>query len=152
MKDENAYKTAVEVFTKYMVANKYRKTPERYAIFEKINEYEGHFSAEELYCAMQQNYRVSLATVYNTLELLCKSLLIVKHQFGTHEAQYEKIFGNSIHHHLICTGCGRVREFSDKNIRIAIQSKRYANFAPQHYSLYVYGLCNDCKKADTKKA
>ena len=38
-----------------------------------------------------KNYRVSRATLYNTIDLLIESGLVRKHQFGN-QAQYEKSF------------------------------------------------------------
>lgn len=147
MKEEYSLDGVKEIFTKYLMEHKHRKTPERFAILEQIYTYEGHFNAEDLYQKMQEDYRVSLATVYNTLELLLKCRLIVKHQFGSQLAQYEKGFGTaSIHHHLICTHCGTVKEFSDKKIRTAIQNKKFAQFDITHYSLYLYGCCKKCKQ------
>ena len=96
---------------------------------------------------MKSEYRVSLATIYNTLELLTECKLIIKHQIGGQFAQYEKTFGNNTHHHLICTNCGKVKEFTDKQLRLAIQNRKFAHFQMSHYSLYLYGLCQNCKIA-----
>jgi len=52
-----------------------------------------------------KNYRVSRATVYNTLDLLVECDLVSKHQFGKNLAQYEKSYGYKQHDHLICTEC-----------------------------------------------
>ena len=145
MKEENSYEQVKDIFTEYLVKKNHRKTPERYAVLEHIYQHEGHFDAELLYNAMQKDYRVSLATVYNTLDLLLDCSLIVKHPFAGHTAQFEKTFGSSIHHHLVCSKCGTVKEFSDKKIRTTIQSKSFASFETTHYSLYLYGLCNKCK-------
>ncbi len=146
MKEEDSFEAVKEVFTEFLKKHHHRKTPERYAILERIYSYEGHFNADILYNHMQENYRVSLATVYNTLELLLESRLIIKHQLGGQFAQYEKVFGINTHHHLICTNCGKVKEFSDKQIRVAIQAKQFAHFHTSHYSLYLYGLCKKCKE------
>ena len=81
MKEESAPLSPTELFTDYLIRHKHRKTPERYAILEKIYSIDGHFNAEALYELMQNDYRVSLATVYNTLDLLLDAALIVKHQF-----------------------------------------------------------------------
>ncbi len=145
MKDENTFDTIKDVFTEYLIEKKHRKTPERYHILEEIYAYDGHFNAESLYNLMQEKYRVSLATIYNTLELLLDCNLIIKHQFGDQVAQYEKTFGAGIHHHLVCTNCGKIKEFSDKGIRTAIQSKKFSGFTSSHYSLYIYGTCKKCK-------
>ena len=147
MKEEVSYESIKEAFTEYIQKHKHRKTPERYAILERIYSYEGHFNADILYNAMKSEYRVSLATIYNTLELLIECKLIIKHQIGGQFAQYEKTFGNNTHHHLICTNCGKVKEFTDKQLRLAIQNRKFAHFQMSHYSLYLYGLCQNCRIA-----
>lgn len=146
MKEESTLDKAKDLFTEFLKKNRCRKTPERYAVLEHIYRSEGHFTAESLYREMQGEYRVSRATVYNTLELLAQSQLVVKHRFGTQEARYEKAFGDKLHHHLVCIDCGKVKEFTDKSIRTAIQAKRFAYFEPCYYTLYVYGLCSRCKQ------
>jgi Fur family ferric uptake transcriptional regulator len=147
MKEEVSYESIRELFTEYLKKRKHRKTPERYAILEKIYSYEGHFNADILFNLMTTEYRVSLATIYNTLDLLIDCKLIIKHQLGGQFAQYEKTFGNSTHHHLICTNCGKVKEFSDNQLRLSIQNRKFAHFQTSHYSLYMYGLCQKCKVA-----
>ena len=63
---------------------------------------------------MIDEYRVSLATVYNTLDLLLEAGLLIKHQFDGQPAEYEKSIGTTIHNHAVCTICGHVKEFTDK--------------------------------------
>ncbi|MEA4981476.1 MAG: Fur family transcriptional regulator [Paludibacter sp.] len=144
MKEENI--PAINIFKEYLAKHKHRKTPERFAILEKIYAFEGHFDAETLFESMQNEYRVSLATVYNTLDLLLESGLVIKHQFDGLSAQYEKALGSNIHNHSVCIVCGKVKEFTDKKIRKAIQSKEFANFQSTHYSLYIYGVGKKCSK------
>ena len=146
VKEVHSYEKIRGVFTQYLIDHKHRKTPERYAILERINGYVGHFNADILYNSMKVDYRVSLATVYNTLELLLDAKLIIKHQLGGQHTQYEKNFGSNTHNHLVCTNCGKVKEFSDKQIRISIQSKTFSLFEMSHYSLYLFGLCSKCKE------
>lgn len=145
MREDYSLESVKEIFTKFLIGKKHRKTPERYAILERVYSHDGHFNAELLYNAMQSDYRVSLATVYNTLELLLECKLVVKHQFGDQIAQYEKTFGTVMHNHLVCTTCGKIKEFSDNKVRTIIQNKKFAQFEVSYYSLYLYGTCKKCK-------
>lgn len=131
------------LFSRHLTEQKMRKTPERYAILEEIYSRDDHFDAEALYIHMKtHNYRVSRATVYNTLELLVNCELVKKHQFGSNLAKYEKSFGYRQHDHLICNDCGKVVEFCDPRVQqIKNMMGELLQFKVTSHSLNLYGNC-----------
>lgn len=147
--NEQLFSEAKDIFTEYMESNNLRKTPERFAILEEIYKRTDHFDAEALFIHMKtQEYRVSRATVYNTLELLVACDLIAKHQFGKNVTQYEKSYGSKQHDHLICEDCGKVVEFCDPRIQqIKNMMGEMLNFEITHHNLDLYGKCKGaCEK------
>jgi Fur family ferric uptake transcriptional regulator len=137
-----------EEFTEYLTLHKHRKTPERFAILDYIYSTKGHFDIDSLYKSMMEmHFRVSRATLYNTIDLLLDCGLVVKHQFGGNVSTYERSYGNENHSHLICTSCGEVWEMKNNDLMTPAQLKKIRRFTVNYYSMYIYGVCSKCAHA-----
>lgn len=134
----------------------YRYTVPREEILRVLSDTSEHLSAEEIYLKVREaNPTIGLATVYRTVELLVEMGLLFKSDFGDGRGRYELVSERSDdhHHHLVCTNCRRVIDYTDyldeeKDMLVRTEkglSKKY-NFRIKNHLVQFYGLCDRCQQ------
>ena len=117
------------LFTEYLTEKKLRKTEERYAIFKEICAFPGHFDMCMLSDRLEQdNFHVSKATLYNTLDVLVDAGLVVRHQITVQSVQYELRIYADTHLHLVCTRCGAIRELRNSYVESGYEKLESLSF------------------------
>jgi Fur family peroxide stress response transcriptional regulator len=124
-----------------------RLTPQRQVILQFLKETEEHPTAEQVYQKIGEQFPgISLATVYNTLNMLKELGVIRELSYGDMSSRYD---GNDTEHaHLVCENCNHV-------IYIACppQESMQTPDIDQHgfqirsYRLEYYGTCESCQTA-----
>ena len=132
-----------KILNKHLELKGLRKTQERYAIIKEIYSFDHHFDADELYSQMiKKKYRVSRATIYNTLDLLVSLELVSRHVFKDNIAKYEKSFGFRQHDHIILDN-EEIIEFCDPRIQsIKNTLEEMFDVKIKNHSLYFFAEKN----------
>lgn len=123
-----------------------RLTGQRQLLLQLIEEHGGHLDAQELYrLASEQNPRLSLSTVYRTMNLLRDLGLVNEVHLGEEHHHYE-LRPRSEHFHLVCVGCGRVVEIGGELIDDLKRGVgREYDFELTQSQVELIGLCRECR-------
>ena len=105
-----------------------------------------HLSAEDIYrILIDQKEEVGVATIYRVLSQFEESGIVEKLNFENNQAVYE-LCGVEHHDHLVCVKCNKIIEFQDDIIEEhQIQIAKKYGFELTDHSLYLFGLCSDCR-------
>ena len=123
-----------------------RVTNQRLLVLQVIQQGQGHLDADEIYRrAREQNPRLSLSTVYRTLQAFKKLGLIEELHIDEGHHHYEK--RSTQHHHLVCLGCGRVVEFQYPSANLIKKNVREArDFEITSSEIRMTGYCPRCRQ------
>lgn len=135
--------------TKTLREHGYKLTRQRLAVIKTIASTQDHLTTTNIYQKVHQNYpdiNIGLVTIYRTLELLNRLKLICEIHAESNCHSYT-ISAPGHHHHLICSNCDKVIDFSSCNLEEVQQNlTRETGFRIDSHSLEFAGLCQDCQK------
>lgn len=147
MTTTDEYKAAVLVLNQYIWEHHLRHTVEREIILRIICNLPQPFaSAQVVGKAHEEN--ISQATVYNCISLFEQAGIIslLQRKAKKSATQWEVVSGKQNRLQLVCKKCGRVSDFKDIAITNAVKLRKYSNFEPKHFTIFVYGECKHCRK------
>lgn len=150
-KKEDILQSSSSRLCAYLDEHQLRHTPERFTILSTVCKLQ-RFTIDELRASLNE-LAISRATVYNTLSLLEDAQLVrrLTKEYGVRAAQYELVRATDSVVQIICQRCGRVGIVKDPTIKRMLADKRWSNFEPDHFSLYVVGQCKVCRRRSNKK-
>lgn len=128
-----------------------KNTPQRQVILAYLMTSHEHPSIDMIYEHVRQSgFSVSLATVYNTLELLQANKLITEvASDNSGHMRYDYL--DKPHYHVICVSCNKIVDvFDDSFKRLEQKSADETGYQIYNSQYEVYGLCPDCQAKQQK--
>jgi Fur family ferric uptake transcriptional regulator len=131
-------------FQKYLKDAALPFTEEREKIVNLISDMDCHFTVDELLTnSIEQELKISRATVYRTIQLLLDAELINKVSRRDQPPVYEPIFDKGRHNHMLCLSCGKIEDFSSPEIEKVLKVIADENgFNLYSYSVKIFGNCS----------
>ena len=142
------YEKALAVLDEYIREHNMRHTIEREQLLKFVAEINKPLFTIHDLDSKRQEAHISLPTLYNSLELFVSARILYKLERtqGVTCEQYKWALDAKNSMRVICTRCGREASFNDRALLQIVHNRKYANFVPAHFSLYVYGVCKACRR------
>ena len=129
----------------------YKLTWQRRVVIRTVVSTQDHHTPIAIYEKVHQDYpNIGLVTIYRTLEILTRLNLICELHAGGSCHSYT-IAAPGHHHHLICSNCGRVVDFTGCELEEMQQSlSKKTGFRIDGHLLEFIGLCQTCQISDSQ--
>jgi Fur family ferric uptake transcriptional regulator len=124
-------------------------------VLDLLSDKPGHWSAKDIHASLRlDGPGIGLMTVYRTLDLLERTGVVHRIALADGQARYElrSTAKRDHHHHLICTVCGRIVDYSDfVSEELDLVRKTEESLARKHgfrildHNIEFLGLCAKCR-------
>ncbi len=128
----------------------YKLTPQRRVVIQAIASNQDHLTPTAIYERVHQHHpSIGFVTIYRTLEILAQLGLICELHAGGSCRSYT-ISAPGHHHHLICSNCSRVIDFTGCELgKVEQDLSSKTGFRIEGHLLEFIGLCQACQKEAT---
>jgi Fur family transcriptional regulator, ferric uptake regulator len=125
----------------------YKLTKQRQIVIATIMDSQDQLTPAMIYEKVHEMYpEIGLVTIYRTLAILSELGLVCELHTGGDCPTYT-ISAPQHHHHLICSKCGHVVDFSGHNLEeLEERLMRESGFRIDNHILEFIGLCSPCQK------
>ena len=117
-------------------------TQQRLVVLKSLMEAKGHPDAQEIYAAVgKQDQVISMATVYNTLNLFAAKGMLTTLEIDGHTLRFDK--ETQPHGHFQCQSCGAIFNFS---VEMEALGDALPGFQVTKQDVYLKGICPACQE------
>ncbi len=121
----------------------YKLTPQRREIIRLMSRSKSHPGAMEILEKVRKIVpRISMSTVYYTLDMMKKEGLIRELEFYDMENRYE--INVSDHINLVCTRCRKITDFTGNVPSFSKAVEKETGFRSSGMRFEYYGICRNC--------
>ena len=122
----------------------YRITKQRHTIIGILADRQDHPSVRQIYNKIRfNNPDISLATVYNTLNMLVDMKLLKEIEFEKSDNRYETNLAPHIN--LVCTICGSINDFDYDLPVVPDVIREKEGFVTKENRMDYRGICKKCQ-------
>jgi Fe2+ or Zn2+ uptake regulation protein len=122
----------------------YKLTPQRLEIIKLLSQDRSHPGAMDILEKVRQKApKISMSTVYYTLDMLKKEGLIQELEFYERDNRYDVNVLN--HVNLICRRCGKIEDFTEAVFFSSGMIEAQTGFRPVGMRFEYYGYCKGCR-------
>ena len=134
----------------------YKFTDQRRRVLDVLRNSHDHPTVEDLYARLRgRGERVSMGTIYRTVELLEKIGLVRKINLGDRN-RYEILESQSDrkhHYHLVCKKCGKIMDISEDMMtahaksleELVTEVGEIHGFQVSGHHFRIFGICRNCR-------
>jgi Fur family ferric uptake transcriptional regulator len=140
----------LEAVSLKLEARGHRVTPSRRAVIAAALQQAGHFSVDDL---LHRCRGAGRATVFRTIRLLTDLGVVCRVLLDDGSLHYRVSERAQHHHHLVCTGCGGVRDLDECAVTDLVRELSNASgYEIEGHWLEFYGQCGACRIQPVKAA
>jgi Fur family transcriptional regulator, ferric uptake regulator len=137
----------LEAVSLKLEARGYRVTPPRRAVIAAVLQQDAHFTADDL---LQRCRGAGRATVFRTIRLLTDLGVVCRVLLEDGSLHYRVSERGRHHHHLVCTGCGKVQDLDECSVTDLVRElSRSSGYEIDGHWLEFYGHCAGCQTKAT---